>query len=107
LFANRVDSGNRVSLRQNSHLINCPTNQQAEIMIPDSISKSGIIGVVVYSETQAKAEIARFRVLGLPEKQFNFIVCPAFFDKYALSSCIQTGSPPVEQDWEFESVDDQ
>ena len=85
--------------RSATHLSASPTDQQAEVLIPDRISLDDIIGVVVSSDNQARNEVSRFKHLGLPRDRFRLIVAPELFDKYTLSKYIQSGKRPKEITW--------
>jgi hypothetical protein len=100
LFADSVTGGGgRIYRRSHLHLPCCPTDQQAEILVPDRISSKDILGVVVADETQAKNELARFRLAGIKDSPFNLIVAPLLFDRYRLSNSILGGTRPTETLW--------
>jgi len=85
--------------RSANHLHCCPTDDQAEVLIPDQIHLKDILAVCVESETQVKDEIARLRLLGQPTANFKFLIAPLLFDKYALSGMIRSGKRPPEISW--------
>ena len=84
----------RVRARTPQMLACCPTDDQAEAMIPRSIPTGLITGVAVASEGQAKTEEARFRLLKLP--QIDWIIAPALFTG-DWSSAVRRGRRPVEK----------
>jgi len=86
-------------IRSAKHLPCCPTDEQAEVLVPDAIPLQDVLGVVVSSDTQARNELARFRHLQIRADQFPIIVSPTLFDKRALSRCIRSGSRPAETIW--------
>jgi hypothetical protein len=98
MFARTVEGAYRIE-RSTKHLEPCPTDNQAEVLIPDHVPVSDVLGVVVHSETQAKNETARLRLLNIPEGRLKFIVAPVLFDKYALRDCISGGRRPQEKEW--------
>jgi hypothetical protein len=85
-------------LRDN-HLPCCPTDEQAEVLIPDQIEMANILSIAVVSETQAENEGARLRFISLPENKFKFVIAPDLFDKYTLSKLIRLGRRPTEILW--------
>jgi hypothetical protein len=100
LFADSVyGAGGRVFSRSPLHLSCCPTDQQAEALIPDRISPNDILGIVVVAERQARNELARFRLVGISPDRFKVIVAPVLFDRYRLSDTIRGGVRPRETVW--------
>lgn len=93
-------SGGNTFTRGPRHLPGCPTDQQAEVLVPGNVPMSDVSGMVVASSTQARAELARLHAVGLSLGDTPLIVAPAFFDRNGLSGCIRGGTPPVEQTWE-------
>jgi hypothetical protein len=78
----------------------CPTDEQAEVLVPDTISMGDIIGVVVQSEGQARDELVRIKLLNVPkgvQDSLGFVVAPILFDKYELSSSLKAGRRPQER----------
>ena len=97
MFAQSVSgAGGRTFSRWTNHLACCPTDNQAEVLIPDQIGISDILGIAVPSETQAKNEAVRLDILGIPEDKYKFVVAPDLFDKYKLSDLIRSGKRPDE-----------
>ena len=100
MFAASVrGAGGKTFTRSSSHLPCCPTDEQAEVLIPDQVPLEDVLAVVVSSDTQAKNENARFWAVGVPAKHFRLVVAPTFFDKWALSTCIRSGNRPTESVW--------
>jgi hypothetical protein len=85
--------------RLDTHLSCCPTDNQAEVLIPDQVGIADILGIAVSTKTQAKNEAARLRLLYKPEDRFNFVIAPDLFDKNTLSNSIRSGKRPVETSW--------
>jgi hypothetical protein len=100
LYADEVTGAyGNVFRRMPNHLPCCPTDDQAEVLIPDHIILDDILAIAVRDETQAKAELAAFRLAGVPENRFGFVISPTFFDKRELSKCIRSGQYPPERVW--------
>jgi hypothetical protein len=77
------------------HLRCCPTDDQAEILIPGAISKHYIRTVIVADAAQAHREQVRYRVLGL-EADFEWRIAPALFTP-SWSTAVRRGQRPEEQ----------
>ena len=102
LFAKSVTgSGRQTFNRSPVHLPCCPTDDQAEVLIPDQIAKSDILAIVVRTETQAKDEIVRLRLMNVSTDYFRFIVAPELFEKRTLSQMIRSGQSPQEIPWKL------
>ena len=71
-----------------------PTDEQAEVLIPEAIPLFDLLGVVVQTSSQAKREIARMETLGvhLPK----FLIVPDMFNPTRLSHILRSGSRPPE-----------
>jgi hypothetical protein len=52
-----IGAGNRTIRRGPKHLPTCPTDNQAEVLIPDCIRLSDVFGIVVQNEDQARNEL--------------------------------------------------
>lgn len=87
---------NKTFTRSNTHLACCPTDNQAEVLIPDTISIGDILSIGVKTKTQAKNEAVRLSLLNVPEDRFNFVIAPTLFEKYNLKECISSGKRPPE-----------
>jgi hypothetical protein len=100
MFANSITGAyGKTFTRSPNHLDCCPTDNQAEVLIPDQIGISDILAIAVPTETQAKNEAARLRLLGVPEDRFKFVIALELFEKYTLSSLISSGKRPREILW--------
>jgi hypothetical protein len=93
MFAATV-SGSKIYSRSPLHPSNVPTDQQAEVMIPDSIDPSDIIGIVVQDSPQARRELVRLETLNA--KAPATYIIPEFFDPYSLNQAIRSGRLPDE-----------
>jgi hypothetical protein len=85
--------------RSPNHLHCCPTNDQAEVMVPARIELSDILGIVVENPEQAKAETMRLEICGIDVSDLPFLTAPVLFDKNALSASIRAGVRPAETIW--------
>ncbi len=90
-----VGTGCKTWTRSSTHLSACPTDNQAEVLVPDCIKLEDVIGVAVRDETQAKNEVSRIKIQKL-EINIDIYIAPAFYDKYALSGAIRCGVRPDE-----------
>jgi hypothetical protein len=95
-------TGGNTFTRGPNHLPGCPTDQQAEVLVPGAIPIGEVQGIVVASPSQARAELSRLRAAGLSIGDIPLIVSPTFFDRNMLSTSIRGGSRPVELLWEDE-----
>lgn len=98
LFAHEVQ-GYQLYVREPARLDCCPTDNQAEVMIPNEIRLTDITGVCVRSEEQAQREYTRLEYLPVNPSDFTFIIAPALFDANAVSVAIGAGRRPLEEAW--------
>ena len=96
LFADTVE-GRDTYRRGPRHPDFLPTDEQAEVLIPDRIGRGDINGVVVQDEKQAALEKSRLDLAGLTVPPF--VIVPKFFDPYALSGSLRSGRLPVEREY--------
>lgn len=85
--------------RESKHLRCCPTDDQAEVLIPDRIPLEDILGIAAISEDQVKNELARFEHLQIPKDRFNFVIAPSMFQAQIQSSSVRNGKRPNEKLW--------
>lgn len=100
LFEDSVSGayGNRYS-RTNRTLPCCPTDEQAEVLVPDVIAMGDILGVAVPTNEQAQNEVIRLKLMGVAEeflRSLRFSVSPVLFEKYQLSASLKKGERPFE-----------
>lgn len=93
-----LGAGGKTRMRMPRQLSCCPTDDQAEVLVPASIGLKDIQGVVVISEEQARREDTRLKYVGV-ETHPKWIICPDYFDPYKLSVRIRTGVRPREDVW--------
>jgi len=93
MYAPRVN-GQRTYFRTKEQSDAVPTDQQAEVLIPDAIPVAKLTGVAVRDRDQAATEVARLRQLQVEIPPF--VIAPLFFNAYALSSALRSGEVPEE-----------
>jgi len=81
------------------HLACCPTDEQAEVLIPDAIQWKDVFGLVVVDKQQASREHVRLEMLQVALEELQIVVAPALYDKYALSNYIRSGRRPPAVVW--------
>lgn len=93
LFEETVE-GSRTFTRGPRHPVFLPTDQQAEVLIPDRVEWPDVLGIVVYDEAQASREAARLEMLqvGCPP----ILIVPEFFCPQRLRSILLSGRTPEE-----------
>lgn len=100
MFANSVPgSKGQTFTRCSTHLACCPTDNQAEVLIPGIIVIADISAIALPTETQAKNEAARLRFLDVAEGKFKFVIAPDLFEKQTLKQLIHAGKRPKETPW--------
>ena len=95
LFAETV-VGTRQFRRGPGRPLFLPTDEQAEVLVPDCVPWRDVVGIAVRDEGQAKREIARQRIL---RRNFpSIVIAPEFFDPDQLSSMLRVGNLPLERE---------
>lgn len=77
-----------------------PTDQQAEVLIPDRVAREDILGVAVASDAQAKREYVRLTQLQADVPPI--VVATDFFNPYWLSSRLLSDTAPLETVFKLE-----
>lgn len=100
LFENSVLGayGNRYS-RTDRTLPCCPTDEQAEVLVPDVIAMGDISGIAVPTREQAQNEVVRLKLMGVSDeflRSLQFSIAPVVFEKYQLSASLKRGERPPE-----------
>ncbi len=72
-----------------------PTDQQAEVLVPDNIERTDLIGIAVRDEAQAKRETAALRLQHMESPQF--VIAPAFYHPERLNRALKSGTIPPER----------
>ena len=96
LFADTVE-GRQTYSRGPRHPDFLPTDEQAEVLIPDRISRGDVHGIVVRDDAQAALEASRLKLAGLTVPRL--VIVPEFFDPYTLSGKLRRGLMPVEREY--------
>ena len=95
LFAETVEgTGGHTFTRGSRYPDFLPTDQQAEVLVPDQIQRRYVIGIAVRDESQAKREVAALKLLG--QEPLPIVIVPEFFDPKALSRLLRDGRIPSE-----------
>ena len=94
LFADEVIGQRGTIYTRGRKLDSVPTDDQAEVLIPDRVDRGGIIGLVVSSETQAQRESVRLEMVDLTMPRT--FVAPTLFDPKKLSRALRSGRSPDE-----------
>jgi hypothetical protein len=98
LFSSRVQGARgKLFVRNHGHPSWLPTDEQAEVLVPDGIGLDEITGIVVASDSQAKREATRARLLC--QSRPRLVIAPALFDAYRLSALIRQGQRPEELEY--------
>lgn len=95
MFMNSItNTKGRIYSRSAQHPAYLPTDEQAEVLIPDQIVKEDLLGIAVADEAQAKRELAALRILDvLPP---NISIAPNFYRPRQLSNHLRSGQEPSE-----------
>ncbi len=94
-----IGSGGRTFTRSRNHLASCPTDLQAEVLIPGPIPLTAVQAIAVRTVEQAATEAAILARLSLPIGKVRWVVAPVMFQPNALASAIHGGRPPTETAW--------
>lgn len=94
LFAETVE-GPRAFSRGPRHPAFLPTDEQAEVLIPDCIQRQDVLGIAVGDDAQAKREASRLDTL--EGNAPPIAIVPEFFDPHALSRLLRGGKMPQER----------
>jgi hypothetical protein len=98
LFAPVVE-GASTFRRSDSHPQWLPTDEQAEVLIPDRIQREDVLGIVVRDESQAKREAGRLEQLDEPVPRL--FIAPMFFSAKQLSGSLRNGDLPTELEYDL------
>lgn len=78
------------------HREDCPTDVQAEVLVPDRIDITDITGVCFESAEQAWDAIACLEIGGVAARLPPVAVCPQLFDPNAVRSIVRNGALCIE-----------
>jgi hypothetical protein len=100
LFNNDVQGAWGRTRTRTPRMLTCsPTDDQAEVLVEDSIAFRDIIAVGVRDESQAKRETVRLRLAGVGQAAYKFVVSPDLFEPSCVSAIIREGQRPKETVW--------
>ena len=74
-----------------------PTDEQAEVLVPDRISRHDVKGVVVRDDEQAAREASRLKLQNLSVPRM--MIVPEFFEPRVLSRKLRSGRTPPEREY--------
>lgn len=97
LFAQSVVGGNRSYARGPHHPAFLPTDEQAEVLVPDVIQHDDVIGVAVRNAAQAKREVVALELQGC--KSPRIFLVPEFYSPGLLSGLLRAGKTPAEPEF--------
>lgn len=97
LFEESVE-GVRRFRRRPKHPAFLPTDQQAEVLVPDSISMQDISGVALVDAEQAAREVTRLTLLSLEIPRL--LLAREFYNPQALSEMLIAGKIPAEIEYD-------
>lgn len=103
LYSGSVDGAyGRTFSRSAKRIASCPTDEQAEVLVPDVIKWKDVLGIAVHSAEQGANELVRLRLLGTPESEIQnlrIFLIPEFWEKYRLSEMLRGGRAPAEPEF--------
>lgn len=85
--------------RAPQHLLASPTDDQAEVLVPDAILWTDVFGFVVRDKSQAKRELLRLQMLQVEMNTVQIVISSTLYDKYELSRSIRLGKRPAAIAW--------
>jgi len=95
LYAPKIrGAGGTTFWRSSTHPSWLPTDDQAEVLIPDQVEHEDLVGVVVADVAQGRREVARMAQLGVEVPPIS--IAPDFFDPRTLSTKLRYGRIPEE-----------
>jgi len=95
MFVPRVSGAyGNTYVRSQTHPTWLPTDEQAEVLIPDRVAREDILAIAVADESQAKREHARLTQLLVQVPPI--VIAADFFNPRALSSQLRSGRVPLE-----------
>lgn len=92
-------AGGRTYTRTATHLRQCPTDNQAEVLVPRFIPIEDVQTIALASDEQAAHVYVGLEQIGGEPDRFTFTVVPEFFHSWRLSNAISRGVRPQERVW--------
>ena len=97
MFAPRVVGAHGMEhLRTATRAACLPTDEQAEVLVPDQVVHEDILGIAVKNKTQAKEEVVRFQMLA--QRVPRVVIVEDFFNPNQLSAILRSGRFPTEEE---------
>jgi ssDNA thymidine ADP-ribosyltransferase, DarT len=96
-----VVSGAQGSTGRDEKPKSCPTDDQAEVLVPKLIRLEDANHVVVADAAQARRIYSGLELIGAPAQELRWTIAPEFF-AVALSTTLRAGRTPVETPWDAE-----
>ena len=78
--------------------LSCPTDDQAEVMIPKLVPLSACQSVAVRDEEQARRIYSALDLMSVPPSTFDWVIAPELI-MTSLSTTIRSGRTPNERRW--------
>lgn len=92
-------AGGRMYTRSSRHLAPCPTDNQAEVLVPRFVPIDDVRSIAVPSEEQAAMVYVGLEQINGEPDRFTFIIAPTLFRPWSLSAAISGGTRPEERVW--------
>ena len=102
LFADSVE-GRETYSRGPKHPDWLPTDEQAEVLIPDQVGFGDVYGFVVRDDDQAAREASRLNLMGVAVPPI--VIVPEFFEPQVLSRRLRMGRIPAEREYQRGDAD--
>lgn len=103
MYADPVN-GSRGPITRAGKPCSCPTDDQAEVLVPKAIPFADASHVVVADEAQAQRVYVGLDVVGAPVGRLRWSIAPEFFE-ISLSTMLRSGNLPTELSWNMEAAD--
>lgn len=92
-------AGGRTYTRTPTHLRECPTDNQAEVLVPRFIPIEDVKTIALPNEEQAASVYVALEQIGGDPDRFTLTVVPELFQPWVLSDAISRGIRPQERLW--------
>ncbi len=99
LYEDPVDSNRGPLTRARTRFASCPTDDQAEVLVPRHVPLADISSVLCTDDEQVKRIYYGLRQIGAPVDDLRFFVAPDLFLATRLSSLVRAGIRPSETEW--------
>lgn len=97
MFAPTIDgAGGHTFTRGPDHPSYLPTDEQAEVLIPDQVHRQDVMAVAVFDDAQAKREVAALRLQD--QEPPPMLIVPEFYRPRVLSARLRAGRVPDERE---------